>query len=129
MNEIDASLYLFANIEGGHTFWSNQVSELGALAVYERLLSGKYDRVKYEKLITNLVVPNKSAHWRTISSATGNANHRADQNHEHAEQHGQRDWTNHEHAEIYFAQLFRGKSKRSVAQHKPAGDHAGLARL
>ena len=54
MNEIDASLYLFANIEGGHIFWSNQVSELGPLLVYERLLSGKYDRVKYEKLITNL---------------------------------------------------------------------------
>ena len=54
MNEIDASLYLFANIEGGHVFWSNQVSELGPLLVYERLLSGKYDRIKYEKLITNL---------------------------------------------------------------------------
>ena len=54
MNEIDASLYLFANIEGGHVFWGNQVSELGPLLVYERLLSGKYDRVKYEKLITNL---------------------------------------------------------------------------
>ena len=54
MNETDASLCLFANIEGGHTFWSNQVSELGPLLVYERLLSGKYDRIKYEKLITNL---------------------------------------------------------------------------
>ena len=54
MNEIDAALYLFANIEGGHTFWSNQVSELGSLTVYERLLSGKYDPVKFEKLITNL---------------------------------------------------------------------------
>ena len=54
MNETDASLYLFANIEGGHVFWSNQVSELGPVPVYERLLSGKYDRVKYEKLITNL---------------------------------------------------------------------------
>ena len=54
MNEIDASLYLFANIEGGHVFWSNQVSELGPVPVYERLLSGKYDRVKYEKLITTL---------------------------------------------------------------------------
>jgi DNA processing protein len=58
MNEIDASLYLFANIEGGHTFWSNQVSELGPLVVYERLLSGKYDRIKYEKLITNLRATN-----------------------------------------------------------------------
>ena len=54
MNEIDAALCLFANIEGGHTFWSNQVSELGSLVVYERLLNGKYDRIKFEKLITNL---------------------------------------------------------------------------
>ena len=54
MNEIDAALYLFANIEGGHTFWSNQVSEHGSLTVYERLLSGKYDPVKFEKLVTNL---------------------------------------------------------------------------
>ena len=58
MNEIDASLYLFANIEGGHVFWSNQVSELGPLVVYERLLSGKYDLIKYEKLITNLRATN-----------------------------------------------------------------------
>jgi DNA processing protein len=56
MNEIDAALCLFANIEGGHTFWSNQVSELGSLVVYERLLNGKYDRIKFEKLITNLRV-------------------------------------------------------------------------
>ena len=54
MNEIDAALCLFANIEGGHTFWSNQVSELGSLVVYERILNGKYDRIKFEKLITNL---------------------------------------------------------------------------
>ena len=54
MNEIDAALCLFANIEGGHTFWSNQVSELGSVVVYERLLNGKYDRIKFEKLITNL---------------------------------------------------------------------------
>ena len=54
MKERDAALFLFANIEGGHTFWSNQVSELGPLVVYEKLLSGKYDPVKFEKLITNL---------------------------------------------------------------------------
>ena len=54
MNERDAALALFANIEGGHIFWSNQVTELGPLVVYERLLSGKYDQVKFEKLITNL---------------------------------------------------------------------------
>ena len=31
MNEFEARLALFANIEGGHTFWSNQITELGAL--------------------------------------------------------------------------------------------------
>lgn len=54
MNDLDARLALFACIEGGHTFWSSQISELGALAVYEKLFNGGYDRIKFEKLITNL---------------------------------------------------------------------------
>ncbi|CAN2192289.1 Smf Predicted Rossmann fold nucleotide-binding protein involved in DNA uptake [Candidatus Nanopelagicaceae bacterium] len=54
MTEMDARLALFANIEGGHTFWSNQISERGALVVYEKLLKEGYDRIKFEKLITNL---------------------------------------------------------------------------
>jgi DNA protecting protein DprA len=58
MNERGAALALFANIEGGHTFWSNQISEFGSLVVYERLLSEKYDRVKFEKLIANLRATN-----------------------------------------------------------------------
>ena len=69
MNEIDASLYLFANIEGGHTFWSNQVSEFSPLVVYERLLGGKYDRVKYEKLITNLRATNLGEIKESIDKA------------------------------------------------------------
>ena len=58
MTDLEARLALFANIEGGHTFWSSQIVELGALKVYEKLLSGGYDRVKYEKLITNLLAIN-----------------------------------------------------------------------
>ena len=54
MNEFEARLALFANIEGGHTFWSNQITELGALVVYDRLLKRGYDQIKFEKLITNL---------------------------------------------------------------------------
>ena len=54
MTEIEARLLLFANIEGGHSFWSNQISDFGAVAVYEKLLSGGYDGVKFEKLVTNL---------------------------------------------------------------------------
>ena len=54
MNEFEARLALFANIEGGHTFWSNQITELGALVVYDKLLKRGYDQIKFEKLITNL---------------------------------------------------------------------------
>ena len=55
MTDMDARLALFANIEGGHTFWSSQISEFGALAVYEKLFNAGYDRIKFEKLITNLI--------------------------------------------------------------------------
>jgi DNA processing protein len=58
MKEVEASLALFANIEGGHIFWSNQISDFGSLVVYEKLLSGGYDRIKFEKLITNLRATN-----------------------------------------------------------------------
>ena len=54
MNEFEARLALFANIEGGHIFWSNQITELGALVVHEKLLKRRYDQIKFEKLIANL---------------------------------------------------------------------------
>jgi DNA processing protein len=54
LNEFEARLALFANIEGGHTFWSNQITELGALVVHEKLLKRGYDQIKFEKLIANL---------------------------------------------------------------------------
>ena len=54
MNEFEARLALFANIEGGDTFWSNQITELGALTVHEKLLKRGYDQIKFEKLIANL---------------------------------------------------------------------------
>jgi len=54
LNEFEARLALFANIEGGHTFWSNQITELGALVVCDKLLKRGYDQIKFEKLITNL---------------------------------------------------------------------------
>jgi DNA processing protein len=54
LNEFEARLALFANIEGGHIFWSNQITELGALVVHEKLLKRGYDQIKFEKLIANL---------------------------------------------------------------------------
>jgi len=58
MNEIEARLALFANIEGGHSFWSQQISEFGGAFVYEKLFTGGYDRIKFEKLISNLRTTN-----------------------------------------------------------------------
>ena len=54
MNELDARAILFSVVEGGHAFWSSEITTKGALAVYEKLLRGGYDSVKYEKLISSL---------------------------------------------------------------------------
>ncbi len=54
MNELDARAILFSLIEGGQAFWSSEISTKGALAVYEKLLRGGYDSIKYEKLINSL---------------------------------------------------------------------------
>jgi DNA protecting protein DprA len=54
MNEELARAALFSVIEGGHTFWCAEISTHSALTVYNKLLNGGYDPIKYEKLITNL---------------------------------------------------------------------------
>jgi DNA protecting protein DprA len=54
MNELDARAILFSAIEGGQAFWSSEISTKGALTVYEKLLRGGYDSIKYEKLISSL---------------------------------------------------------------------------
>ena len=54
MNELDARAILFSVVEGGQAFWSSEISTKGALAVYEKLLRGGYDSIKYEKLINSL---------------------------------------------------------------------------
>ena len=54
MNELFARAILFSAIEGGQAYWSSEISSSGALAVYEKPLSGGYDSIKYEKLISSL---------------------------------------------------------------------------
>lgn len=54
MNELMARAALFSAIEGGHTFWSQEIYSQGALTVYEKLMNNGYDSIKYEKLITEL---------------------------------------------------------------------------
>jgi DNA protecting protein DprA len=54
MNELYARAILFSAIEGGQSFWSSEISTKGEVAVYEKLLGGGYDSIKYEKFITSL---------------------------------------------------------------------------
>jgi DNA protecting protein DprA len=54
MNELLARATLFSAIEAGHPFWSSEISTQGALVVYTKLLSGGYDSIKNEKLISAL---------------------------------------------------------------------------
>ena len=58
MNEYLARAALFSIIEGGHTFWCAEISTNGALFVYNKLLNGGYDPIKYEKLINPLRATN-----------------------------------------------------------------------
>jgi len=53
-NEIEARARLFDAIEGGSPFWSRQIIEFGAGAVAEKIDSGGYDRVKYERIISRM---------------------------------------------------------------------------
>ncbi len=54
MNEQLARACLFSIVEGGNTFWCAEISTHGALAVYNKLLNGGYDPIKYEKMIGSL---------------------------------------------------------------------------
>ena len=54
MNELLARAVLFSAIEAGHPFWSSEISTIGALVAYEKLLSGGYDSIKNGKLISTL---------------------------------------------------------------------------
>jgi DNA processing protein len=54
MNELLARAALFSAIEAGHNFWSREIYSNGAMQVYEKLLNNGYDRIKFEKLISEL---------------------------------------------------------------------------
>ena len=52
--EIEARARLFDAIEGGSPFWTREIIERGAGPVVERLTSGGYDPVKFERIITRM---------------------------------------------------------------------------
>lgn len=54
MSETEARAQLFSIIEGAHPFFSREIASNGALHVREKLLSGGYDQIKYERIITYL---------------------------------------------------------------------------
>ena len=54
MNEREARTLLFSAIEGGHGFWSQEIYGASAITVYEKLMTGGYDSIKYGALISQL---------------------------------------------------------------------------
>lgn len=54
MNELEARAILFSSIEGGHSFWSQEIYGSSALSVYEKLTNGSYDTIKFGQLIKEI---------------------------------------------------------------------------
>lgn len=69
MSQLDARLALFAAIEGGHIFWSQEISANGAEYVYKKLNAGGYDAIKFAKTIDRIRATNVSEIAKSIESA------------------------------------------------------------
>ncbi len=69
MSQLDARLALFAAIEGGHIFWSQEIAANGAEYVYKKLNAGGYDAIKYAKTIERIRATNLSEITKSIESA------------------------------------------------------------
>lgn len=69
MSQLDARLALFAVIEGGHIFWSQEISANGAEYVYKKLNAGGYDAIKFAKMIDRIRATNVSEIAKSIESA------------------------------------------------------------
>ena len=69
MSQLDARLALFAAIEGGHIFWSQEISANGAEYVYTKLNAGGYDAIKFAKTIDRIRATNTSEIAKSIESA------------------------------------------------------------
>lgn len=54
MNLCEARAILFSAIEGGTTYWVREIEFLGPLAVVEKLRTGGYDPIKFEKTISKV---------------------------------------------------------------------------
>lgn len=56
MNERESRAVLFSAIEGGHSFWSQEIFSQGAQKTIEKLQGGSYDTVKFGKLINAIAL-------------------------------------------------------------------------
>ena len=63
MNAVQARLALFSAVEGGHIFWSQEISANGAEYVYKKLHAAGYDSIKYGKIIERV----RSADIKTLA--------------------------------------------------------------
>ena len=68
MNQLHARLALFSAIEGGHIFWSQEISANGAEYVFKKLVAGGYDAIKFAKTIDRLQVANASEIAKSIET-------------------------------------------------------------
>jgi DNA processing protein len=69
MRENQVRLALFAAIEGGHVFWSQEIATYGSDHVYKKLIEGGYDGVKFGKTIDRLRAVNVKEIAKSIDSA------------------------------------------------------------
>jgi DNA processing protein len=69
MKELQARLALFSAIEGGHIFWSQEITNYGPTHVYKKLIEGGYDGVKFGKTIDRLRAVNVDEIVKNIESA------------------------------------------------------------
>ena len=69
MREVQSRLALFAAIEGGHIFWSQEIATYGSDHVYKKLIEGGYDGVKFAKTIERL----RAVSAKEISKSIDNA--------------------------------------------------------
>jgi DNA protecting protein DprA len=69
MNARTARLALFAAIEGGEVFWSQEITKLGAIAVYQKLMGGGYTGAKGGKTLGRLHALDLASVEKSIESA------------------------------------------------------------
>lgn len=69
MNTCEARAVLFAAIEGGSTFWTREIDELGPIGVVERARTKGYERFKYERTVLKICEGNPDQILAQIAAA------------------------------------------------------------